>query len=53
MNFVSLQFIVFLAATWVLFVTLPVRSRPALLLAASYIFYASWSMPAIRWLRYA
>lgn len=46
MNFVSPEFIIFLAVTWVLFALVP-RHRVFILLAASYIFYATWSVPFI------
>jgi alginate O-acetyltransferase complex protein AlgI len=47
MKFVSYEYVVFLIATWTLFCVTHPRWRWALLLAASYIFYASWSIPFI------
>jgi len=47
MNFVSLGFIVFLIVTVVLFYSAPKSWREPLLLAASYLFYATWSIPFI------
>jgi alginate O-acetyltransferase complex protein AlgI len=43
MNFVTWEFTVFLFLTVLLFVLLPSRMRFWLLLAVSYLFYASWS----------
>jgi alginate O-acetyltransferase complex protein AlgI len=45
MLFHSVQYAVFLPLTWSLFWLTPVRWRVHLLLAASYVFYASWSPP--------
>ena len=42
MNFVSGDFTLFLAATWLLHWLLPARLRKPLLLLASYLFYAAW-----------
>ena len=42
MNFVSGEFALFLAATWLLHWLLPARLRKPLLLLASYLFYAAW-----------
>lgn len=47
MIFTSFQYAAFLAAVIVLNWALPPRARPALLLVASYVFYASWSIPAV------
>lgn len=47
MNFVTVQFVAFLAVTWLLFVLLPGRFRWPLLLLASYVFYATWSIPFV------
>jgi alginate O-acetyltransferase complex protein AlgI len=47
MNFVSFEFLLFLLVTWVCFTVAPVRWRAPLLLAASYVFYAFWSLPFI------
>lgn len=47
MNFVSTLFVGFLLATWLLFMVLPKRYRTILLTVASYIFYATWSIPFI------
>ena len=47
MNFVSYEFVVFLLTVWGLFLALPARYRWVLLLVASYIFYATWSIPFI------
>ncbi len=41
-NFVSGEFALFLAATWLLHWLLPTRLRKPLLLVASYLFYAAW-----------
>jgi alginate O-acetyltransferase complex protein AlgI len=45
MLFNSLEYLVFLPVTWVLFWTVPARWRIDLMLVASYVFYASWSIP--------
>ncbi|HNB20985.1 MAG TPA: MBOAT family O-acyltransferase [Candidatus Melainabacteria bacterium] len=47
MNFVSCDFIAFVAATWIAYALAPARYRTMLLLAASYAFYAYWSLPFI------
>lgn len=47
MNFVSELFVGFLLVTWILFMVLPARYRTLLLTAASYVFYATWSIPFI------
>lgn len=47
MNFVSYEFVAFLLTVWGLFLALPARYRWVLLLVASYIFYATWSIPFI------
>ncbi len=47
MNFVSFEFLLFLATTWVGFAFLPAKSRMLLILIASYVFYAFWSLPFI------
>ncbi len=47
MNFVSYEFVIFLLATWALFLASPTRYRVPLLIAASFIFYATWSIPFI------
>jgi alginate O-acetyltransferase complex protein AlgI len=46
-SFLSAQFLCFLVATWVLFLICPANKRWLLLLCASYIFYATWSIPFI------
>lgn len=47
MSFVSFTFLVFLPLVWLSFVATPAKHRWALLLFASYLFYASWSVPFI------
>ena len=47
MNFISELFIGFLLTTWLLFMVIPARFRTVLLTVASYIFYATWSIPFI------
>lgn len=47
MNFVSCDFIAFLVTTWVAYALVPARFRAYILLAASYLFYAYWSIPFI------
>lgn len=47
MNFVSSQFLIFMVVTWLLFMVIPARFRCLLLLAASYVFYATWSIPFV------
>ncbi|MGH2510927.1 MAG: MBOAT family O-acyltransferase, partial [Ktedonobacteraceae bacterium] len=47
MNFVSEMFIVFLLVTWLTFMVIPARLRTVLLTIASYVFYATWSLPFI------
>lgn len=47
MNFVSLPFAIFFMVVFLLFYTLPARLRMPLLLVASYLFYATWSIPFI------
>lgn len=47
MNFVSSQFIIFMVVAWLLFMVIPARFRWPLLLAASYVFYATWSIPFV------
>lgn len=47
MNFVSTEFVVFLLVTWGLFLVIAPRYRVPLLTAASYVFYATWSIPFI------
>jgi alginate O-acetyltransferase complex protein AlgI len=42
--FNSLEYLIFLPVTWVLFWAIPSR-RLELMLVASYVFYASWSVP--------
>jgi len=42
--FNSLEYLVFLPVAWVLFWSVP-RRRVELMLVASYVFYASWSVP--------
>jgi alginate O-acetyltransferase complex protein AlgI len=42
--FNSLEYLIFLPVTWILFWAIPSR-RIELLLVASYVFYASWSIP--------
>jgi D-alanyl-lipoteichoic acid acyltransferase DltB (MBOAT superfamily) len=45
MLFNSLEYLIFLPVAWTLFWTVPVRWRLDLMLVASYVFYASWSVP--------
>jgi alginate O-acetyltransferase complex protein AlgI len=45
MLFNSLEYAIFLPAAWILFWALPPSRRIDLMLVASYIFYASWSVP--------
>lgn len=47
MSFVSVEFLLFLLITWAAFALLPPRFRAPMLLVASYIFYAFWSLPFI------
>lgn len=47
MSFASFEYAAFLAVVVALHWSLPPRRRPALLLVASYAFYASWSRPAV------
>ncbi len=47
MNFISTQFVIFMLVTWGLFLVLPPRYRWHMLLAASYVFYATWSIPFV------
>lgn len=42
MMFASFEFYLFLAAVFAVWLALPVAKRPAVLLAASYLFYAFW-----------
>lgn len=44
MNFVSCDFIAFLLIVWTAYALLPARFRAGFLLAASYVFYAYWSL---------
>jgi alginate O-acetyltransferase complex protein AlgI len=46
-NFISLPFLAFFLVVVCLFYTLPARLRLPMLLAASYLFYATWSIPFI------
>jgi alginate O-acetyltransferase complex protein AlgI len=43
--FNSLAYLIFLPVAWVVFWTLPVQRRLDWMLIASYVFYASWSVP--------
>jgi len=43
--FNSLEYLLFLPTAWALFWSFPVRHRTTVLLVASYVFYASWSVP--------
>jgi alginate O-acetyltransferase complex protein AlgI len=45
MLFNSLEYLLFLPAAWALFWSFPTRHRTTVLLVASYVFYASWSVP--------
>lgn len=45
MIFTSLQYLLFLAATWTVFAFAPKDRKMQVLLAASYLFYAAWSVP--------
>ena len=47
MNFVSFTFVVFFALTLIGFLWIPERHRKLWLLLASYVFYATWSIPFI------
>lgn len=47
MSFISYEFIVFLATTWLAFTCVPAKFRPLVLMIASYVFYAYWSLPFI------
>ena len=43
--FNSLAYLIFLPIAWVAFWATPVRRRLDVMLVASYVFYASWSIP--------
>jgi alginate O-acetyltransferase complex protein AlgI len=43
--FNSLPYLIFLPVTWVVFWAIPARRRIDWMLIASYVFYASWSIP--------
>jgi alginate O-acetyltransferase complex protein AlgI len=43
--FNSLAYLIFLPVTWVVFWVIPARRRLEWMLIASYVFYASWSVP--------
>jgi alginate O-acetyltransferase complex protein AlgI len=43
--FNSLAYLIFLPVTWVVFWAIPARRRLEWMLIASYVFYASWSVP--------
>jgi alginate O-acetyltransferase complex protein AlgI len=43
--FNSLAYLIFLPVTWVIFWAIPARRRLEWMLIASYVFYASWSIP--------
>src|SRR5213592_3249957 len=45
MLFNSVQYLVFLPISWVAFWSAPPRWRVHVMLVASYVFYASWSVP--------
>ena len=45
MLFNSLAYLIFLPLTWAIFWVLPARRRVEWMLIASYVFYASWSIP--------
>lgn len=45
MLFNSLAYLIFLPLTWVVFWAIPARRRLEWMLIASYVFYASWSIP--------
>ena len=45
MLFNSFEYLLFLPVAWALFWAAPVRHRVSVLLVASYVFYASWSVP--------
>lgn len=47
MNFVSYSFVFFFIAVLLLHTLLPQRTRMPLILLASYVFYATWSIPFI------
>ena len=47
MNFISVLFIIFLLSTFFVFNIVPSRLRIVVLLIASYVFYATWSIPFI------
>src|SRR5438045_1102446 len=45
MLFNSVQYLIFLPVAWVAFWSVPARWRVHVMLVASYVFYASWSIP--------
>src|SRR5438105_5451667 len=45
MLFNSVQYLIFLPIAWIAFWSAPPRWRVHVMLAASYVFYASWSVP--------
>ena len=45
MLFNSVQYLVFLPISWIAFWSAPPRWRVHVMLVASYVFYASWSVP--------
>lgn len=45
MLFNSLAYLIFLPVTWAIFWAIPARRRVEWMLIASYVFYASWSIP--------
>lgn len=45
MNFVSTSFIAFLLVLFLLYILAPEKWRKSILLFASYLFYATWSLP--------
>jgi alginate O-acetyltransferase complex protein AlgI len=47
MKFVSHEFFLFVALTWIAFRLCPPRARWIVLLAASYVFYAAWNVAFI------
>jgi alginate O-acetyltransferase complex protein AlgI len=47
MSFISYEFLLFLATTWIAFICVPAKWRAPILMIASYAFYAYWSLPFI------
>ena len=47
MQFNSLEFGLLLGVTWLVFATLAGRLRIGLLIASSFVFYATWNVPLV------